>query len=101
MADDIAEQATCFGGLAAKTKQEGWDSVGLKVAGVSRSGYAQIRTGMAFDEVEFILGGTGEQISYSGGGGHSFALYRWVDGRAMVVLSFADDLVSGKSQSGL
>lgn len=74
---------------------------GIPPAGVTMQGYGKIRTRMSLSEVEYILGGPGEQVSYVGYGGHSNEVLRWEGGRGMIFVTLIDYEVAGKSQSGL
>ena len=74
---------------------------GFRRAGITREGYSQLRIGLRMKEVEFILGEYGDEVSYASSGGYSASTYRWTSGRRIIVVSFSDDEVSGRSQSGL
>lgn len=74
---------------------------GYTKAGITSEGYGQISIGMGMREVEYILGDYGEEVSYAASGGYSAAIYQWTAGRRMIVVSFTDFAVSGRSQSGL
>ncbi len=81
--------------------EEGMRLAGYTEAGISSEGYTQIRIGMEMREVEYILGEYGEELSYAASGGYSASTYQWKAGRRIIVVSFADYKVSGRSQSGL
>ena len=101
LASRVKDQAECFSAKASLSKEDGFAVAGLSKAGITRRGASMLRTGMSMDEVEFILGSPGDQAAYSGGGGYSHAIYRWQQGRRLMVVSFSDDRVTGYSQSGL
>jgi hypothetical protein len=81
--------------------EDGMRLAGHSRAGITAEGYAQIRIGMEIDEVEYILDDFGEELSYASSGGYSAATYQWIAGRRIIIVSFSDDKVSGRSQSGL
>ncbi|MEP6789314.1 MAG: hypothetical protein ABJB40_12825 [Acidobacteriota bacterium] len=69
---------------------------------VSMEKYNKIKIGMARSEVESILGGKGNEISSSTGGGMSFSVNQWEgDDFKSIILSFKDEKVMSKSQVGL
>ncbi len=74
---------------------------GYTRAGITSAGYIQLRIGMELDEVEYILGDYGEEVSYASSGGYSASIYQWKAGRRMIVVTFSDYKLSGRSQSGL
>ena len=98
---DLPAQLECFRQRKGITFEEGMRLAGFRRAGITREGYLQLRSGLRMKEVEFILGRQGEEISYAASGGYSAATYRWVVGRRMIVLSFANSELTGRSQSGL
>lgn len=98
---DIPAQADCFRLRQGLSFEDGMKLAGFTRAGITRDGYSQLRIGLRMKEVEFILGGYGDEISYASSGGYSAATYRWVSGRRIIIVSFSDDEVSGRSQSGL
>jgi hypothetical protein len=64
--------------------------------------YNQLSVGQARSEVERILGGKGEEISRSKGGGVSFSVNKWEgDDFKSIILSFKNDKIMSKSQVGL
>ena len=98
---DVAAQLECFRQRRGITFESGMHMAGFRRAGITREGYSQLRIGLRMKEVEFVLGGGGEEISYASSGGYSASTYRWISGRRIIVVSFADDELSGRSQSGL
>lgn len=81
--------------------EEGMRLAGYTKAGITSSGYSQLRIGMELDEVEYILDDYGEEVSYAASGGYSASMYRWTASRRMIIVTFSDYKVSGRSQSGL
>lgn len=98
---DIPAQAECFRKRKGLSFEEGMNLAGFRRAGITREGYSQLRIGLRMKEVEFILGGYGDELSYASSGGYSAATYRWALGRRIIIVSFSDGEVSGRSQSGL
>lgn len=98
---DLPAQVACFRARKGITFEQGMSLAGFRRSGISREGYLQLRTGLRMKEVEFILGRAGEEVSYAASRGFSAATYRWVSGRKIIVLSFANNELSGRSQSGL
>ena len=69
---------------------------------LSLAKFNQLKDGMARSEVERILGGPGEKISSSTGGGVTFSVYKWQGpDYTSIILSFRDDKIMTKSQVGL
>jgi hypothetical protein len=101
MLSNLVAQRRCFEERVGLTFEEGMKLAGFEPAGVTASGYAQLQMGLRLTQVEYILGGSGEEISYVSSGGHSSAMYRWTRGRNMIVVAFSDDELSARSQSGL
>jgi hypothetical protein len=81
--------------------EDGMRLAGYTRAGITSEGYTQLRIGMEMREVEYILGDYGEELSYASSGGYSASTYQWTAGRRIIIVSFADYKVSGRSQSGL
>ncbi len=98
---DIPGQLACFRMRRGLSFEEGMNLAGFRRAGITREGYSQLRIGLRMKEVEFILGGYGDEVSYASSGGYSASTYRWKSGRRFIIVSFSDDEVSGRSQSGL
>lgn len=98
---DVLAQLECFRARQGISFEEGMRMAGFRPAGVTREGYSQLRIGMRMKEVEFILGDYGDELSYASSGGYSAATYQWSDGRKTIIVSFADDEVSGRAQTGL
>lgn len=98
---DIPGQLACFRMRKGLSFEKGMNLAGFHRAGITREGYSQLRIGLRMKEVEFILGGYGDEVSYASTGGYSAAMYRWESGRHIIIVSFSDDEVSGRSQSGL
>ncbi len=64
--------------------------------------YNQLKINMDKREVERILGGPGEEISTTSGGGSTFAVYKWSGEKfSSVIISFRNDKIMTKSQVGL
>lgn len=64
--------------------------------------FEQLKIGMARSEVEAILGGKGEEISSSEGGGMKFSVNKWEGPNfKSVILSFKNDKIMTKNQVGL
>lgn len=64
--------------------------------------YNQLKIGMRRSEVERILGGAGEEISSTSGGGVNFSVNKWSgENYTSVIVSFRDDKIMSKSQVGL
>ncbi len=64
--------------------------------------YNQLKIDMPKTEVERILGGPGEEISSSSGGGMTFSVFKWSgDNYKSVIISFKNDRIMSKSQVGL
>ncbi len=97
----VAAQLECFRKRDGLTFEEGMTLAGFRPAGVNAAGYSQLRIGLRKNEVEFILGGYGEEVSYSSGGGYSIGIYRWQSGRSIIVASFANDELRSRSQTGI
>lgn len=81
--------------------EDGMRLAGFTQAGITSEGYSQIRIGMEMREVEYILDDFGEELSYVASGGYSASTYQWTAGRRIIIVSFADYKVSGRSQNGL
>lgn len=97
----VFSQRDCFSSRLALSYRKAMQLAGIPSAGVTMRGYWKLRTRMSLSEVEYILGGPGEQISYVGYGGHSNEAIQWRSGHGMIVLTFIDSELAGKSQSGL
>lgn len=64
--------------------------------------YDQLKENMVRSEVERILGGPGEEISSSTGGGMTFAVYKWSgEDYKSVIVTFRQDKLMSKAQVGL
>ena len=69
---------------------------------LSMDQYKQINIGMSRNDVERLLGGKGEELSSSSGGGMRFSVNKWEgDSYKSVILTFKNDKVMTKSQVGL
>lgn len=99
--EDIVAASDCFGARQGLTYSDAMSLAGFSQAGVSTDGYRQLKSGLRMKDVEFILGGPGEEISYSSAGGYSYAVYAWTRGNQQIVVSFEDDETTGRTQSGL
>lgn len=75
---------------------------GGNTSSLTMAKYNQLKTGMARSEVERILGGAGEEISSTSGGGVNFSVNKWSgEDYASVIISFRNDKIMSKSQVGL
>ena len=64
--------------------------------------YDQIKVGASRSDVEGILGGKGEEISSSSGGGLRFTVIKWEgEDFQAIILTFKNDKVLTRSQVGL
>lgn len=71
-------------------------------AALTMEKYNQLKIDMPKSDVERILGGPGEEISQSSGGGMTFSVYKWSgDNFKSVIISFKNDRIMSKSQVGL
>lgn len=71
-------------------------------SGPTMNKYNEIKTGMTKSEVEKILGGKGEEISSSSGGGFTFSAHKWAGEKfSYVMVTFKNDKVMSKSQYGM
>ncbi|MBL8182506.1 MAG: hypothetical protein JNL64_12945 [Blastocatellia bacterium] len=69
---------------------------------VTMAKYEKIKVGTPRAEVESILGGKGEEISNTTGGGVRFSVNKWQgDNFAAIILSFKNDKVMTRQQVGL
>ena len=71
---------------------------------VSKEAYDKVETGMTLAQVEAILGKGELQAGGSGGIGGltgSAKIYKWVDGDKTITITFANDKVKTKLQTGL
>lgn len=98
---NVVDQRDCFSNSVKLSFEEGMKLAGFYTAGVNSSGYSQLRIGLRMKEVEFILGGYGEEISYVSSGGYSIGTYKWSNGRATIIVTFKDDEMRGRSQLGI
>lgn len=99
--DDLDAQLHCFEALQGISFEGAMALVGYTPAGVTMDGYSQIRIGMTMNEVDYILGDYGEELSYASSGGYSVATYAWRTGRRSIIVTFEDDKVAGRAQAGL
>ena len=71
-------------------------------SGLTMDKYNQLKIDMPKSEVDRILGGPGEEISQSSGGGMTFSVYKWSgESYTSVIISFKNDRIMSKSQVGL
>ncbi len=71
-------------------------------AAISMDKYNQIKDNMTKSEVEKIIGGAGEEISSSSGGGSKFSSFKWTgDNYSTIIVMYRNDKVMSKSQFGL
>lgn len=71
---------------------------------VSKDNYDKIKTGMTLAEVENILGKGELQAGGAGGLGDllgSAKVYKWTDGEKSIMVTFANDKVTVKAQTGI
>ncbi len=71
---------------------------------VTQDNYDQIKTGMTLAEVQAILGSGTEQVSGSGALGSiggSAKVYKWESDGKVISITFANDKVKLKTQTGL
>jgi hypothetical protein len=79
-------------------------SIGTTTSGaaLTMDKYNQLKNDMPKSEVERILGGPGEEISSSTGGGMTFSVYKWSgEDYKSVIVSFRQDKLMSKAQVGL
>lgn len=75
---------------------------GGQTSALTMAQYNQLKIGMRRSEVERILGGAGEEISSTSGGGVNFSVNKWSgENYTSVIISFRDDKIMSKSQVGL
>lgn len=71
-------------------------------SGLTKDKFNQIKKGMARADVEKLLGGAGEEVSSSSGGGHTYTVVKWADPNyAYIILTFDNGKVWTMSQGGL
>ncbi|HMQ04567.1 MAG TPA: hypothetical protein PKD26_11675 [Pyrinomonadaceae bacterium] len=71
-------------------------------SGLTMAKYNQLKIDMDKREVEKILGGPGEEISTTSGGGSTFSVYKWSgENFTSIIISFRNDKIMTKSQVGL
>ena len=64
--------------------------------------FAQLKDDMPISEVERILGGPGEEVSSSKGGGITFTVYKWSEENfTSVIITFRQGKLMTKTQVGL
>ena len=70
--------------------------------GLTMAKYNQLKNEMSKSEVERILGGPGEEVSSSTGGGVTFSVYKWSgENYTSVIVTFRDNKLMTKAQVGL
>lgn len=94
-------QRDCYYARSKLTFEEGMREAGFRPAGVTMAGYRQLQIGLRMKEIEYILGGPGDEVSYVASGGYSLATYRWSEGRGSIIVSLKDGELGGRSQFGL
>lgn len=99
--EDLQATLECLRARQKVSWEDGMRLAGYTKAGVTRAGYDQIRIGMDMRDVEYILDDFGEEVSYASSGGYSAATYKWAAGRRLIIVSFSNYQVSGRSHSGL
>lgn len=71
-------------------------------AGLTMDKYNQLKNGMGKTEVERILGGPGEEVSSTSGGGYTFSSYKWTgENFATIIVTYQNDKLQSKTQFGL
>ena len=70
-------------------------------AGITKTNYEKISTGMPKGRVEDILGSQGEQSSETSIGGVTSEAKTYQDGMDMILIIYSNGKVMSKSQSGL
>ena len=69
---------------------------------ISMAKYNQLKNGMARTDVERLLGGAGEEVSNTTGGGVNYTVNKWRGpDYSSIILSFRNDKIFTKSQVGL
>lgn len=75
---------------------------GGSTSSLTMAKFVQLKVGMPRDEVERILGGPGEEISSTSGGGVDFSVNKWSgENYTSIILSFKANKIMSKSQVGL
>jgi hypothetical protein len=68
---------------------------------ITLENYNKLKPGMSREDVDALLG-SGQQVSSSSGGGHTFTVDTWIDDDFnSIILTFDNDKLSSKAQSGL
>ena len=78
--------------------------IGCGKVDVSKEAYDKVETGMTLAQVEAILGKGELQAGGSGGIGDltgSAKIYKWVDGDKTITITFVNDKVKTRVQTGL
>lgn len=71
-------------------------------SGLTLEKYNRLKTGMPRSEVRSILGGKGNELSSSTGGGYSFAVEQWTgEDFDSIIVTFQNDKLQEKYQIGL
>jgi hypothetical protein len=69
---------------------------------LTMSKYNELKNNMTKTDVERLLGGPGEEVSSSSGGGYTYSVYKWSgENFAMIIVTFQNDKLQHKSQFGL
>lgn len=69
---------------------------------LTKAKYDQIKKGTPRSEVEELLGGKGEEVSSSSGGGHTYTVVKWADKNfAYIIVTFDNGKVWTQAQGGL
>lgn len=71
--------------------------------GLTMENYLRLQSGMSYDEVVEILGGTGTEKARSGDSTYEIVIYEWTStfGFGLVSSTFENGSLTGKSQMGL
>lgn len=69
---------------------------------LTKAKFDQIKKGMPKADVERLLGSSGEEVSTSKGGGHTYTVVKWTDKNyAYVIITYDNGKVWTMSQGGL
>lgn len=98
---DITARSTCLVSLSKLRRKDALALAGMTPSGVTRDGYHKIEIGMRLEDVEYLLGASGDQEARSSVGGYSTSAYSWSDGLGgHITVVFNDYEVAAKSKLG-